>query len=78
MSFFVGLNLNESDIKQIIYAAQYDLDRCKRAVSLLKQHSGTIWNVTGWLIKAVKEDYRPIAFEKGSTKNGYFNSFERA
>ena len=77
MSVFSGLNLTKSDIKQIIYAAQYDIDRCRRAVSLLKQQTGTIRNVTGWLISAVKEDYRPV-FKEGSKKNGYFHSFERA
>ena len=77
MSVFDGLNLSESDIERIIYAAQYDIDRCKRAISLLKQQTGTIRNVTGWLISAVKEDYRPV-FKEGSKKNGYFHSIERA
>ena len=71
VELFNGLNLDKNDITSILCAAQYDIARCQRAISLLNQQTNSVRNVVGWLIKAVKEDYRPICKNPPSRKNSF-------
>lgn len=59
------------DVLVIIKAANYDMDRISNAYNLFKKSKTTIDNPTGWMIDAIKKDYRP---SKGKV-NHAFNSF---
>ncbi len=63
-----------ADIRAICSAANYDMDKIKRASSLLNQQHGDIDNVVGWLIASIKKSY--TAKSKKGKKNE-FNEFEQ-
>ncbi|MBO4617489.1 MAG: hypothetical protein J5717_09040 [Lachnospiraceae bacterium] len=71
---FKGLKLKDSDIKKILSVSKNDISKCKRAIDMLNSQTVPIRNVTGWLIKAIQEDYQPIHKEPFTRKNS-FNEF---
>lgn len=62
--------ISTKDIKSILKASDYNLDKIKDVYTLSK-YSGEINNLTGWLIKAMQEGYK-----NNKTKN-QFNEFEQ-
>lgn len=71
---FITDNLPSSDIKAILESADLNVDRVRAAYELSKSQKH-ISNLTGWLIKAIKDNYQP-----GISKNGKankFNNFEQ-
>ena len=66
----------DKDIQSILSASGYDIERCKKAKTVLNQQSTKINNVAGWLIKAVRENYQPLA-KSPSRRNSIHNFDER-
>lgn len=73
-SVFKGLNLADKDLIAIAQAAHNNVARCKKARQILDQQSKPIWNITGWLIKAIIEDYNSPIKPPAHPKNT-FNNF---
>ena len=71
-----GLGLEDRDIKAILYAANNDSDRITKAIKALEDQPGHIKSVTGWLIKAIKQEYNsPVGFN--TNKNTVHFATER-
>lgn len=68
--------LPEKDIQSILSAADYDILRVKDAKDVFDQQTAKINNVTGWLIKAITEGYRPIS-KAPRKRDGFHNFLER-
>lgn len=73
---FKEFGLSDKDIQSILSASGYDIERCKKAKTVLNQQSTKINNVAGWLIKAVRENYQPLA-KSPSRRNSIHNFDER-
>ncbi len=71
---FNGLDMPDKDILAVYNAADRDLDKCKSAVETAQAQTSKINNITGWLIRAVKEGYTTIS-KQPSGGNNRFNSF---
>ncbi len=71
---FISEPLPSSDIKAILESAGFDVDRVKRAYELSKNQKN-IDNLTGWLIKAIKNNYQPGISTKG--RGNKFNNFQQ-
>ncbi len=63
------------DIEAISKAADYDFAKIQRQSSILKMQSGKIDNVTGWMIAAIKKDYKEPTSATGTS--GSFGEFEQ-
>lgn len=55
---FDGLDLTMEDMEAIYVAAEGDLSQCKKAVTAFRNSKAEIRNTVGWLIDAVRKDYR--------------------
>ena len=73
-SVFKGLNLADKDLIAIAQASHNDVARCKKARQILDQQSKPIRNITGWLIKAITDDYSSPSKPPAHPKNT-FNNF---
>jgi hypothetical protein len=71
---FNGLDMPDKDILAVYNAADKDLDKCKSAIATAQTQTSKIINITGWLIRAVKEGYTTISKQPSANRNG-FNSF---
>lgn len=71
---FITDNLPSSDIKAILESADLDVNRVKAAYELSKRQK-KISNLTGWLIKAIKDNYQPGISTKSKGNN--FNNFQQ-
>jgi hypothetical protein len=73
---FKEYSLPLSDIRSIIKEAGNDLAKCRIANDLLKQQKNKISNVTGWIINAIRKDYKfnPRASNPGT---GSFFRFQQ-
>lgn len=49
--------LNSKDIASIAAASEYDWDKIMKAYSCMKQQNGTVNNIVGWMITALKKDF---------------------
>lgn len=72
---FITDNLPSSDIKAILESADLDVDRVRLAYELSKRQK-QISNLTGWLIKAIRENYQPGISTKSKGNN--FNNFPQS
>ena len=70
----VDCKFKSKDLKSIAEAADYDLEKIKMAARVLSQ-AGEVRNVTGFMIKAIQEDYELIG-AKSASKN-IFLSFKQ-
>ena len=75
-SVFKGLNLEDKDLIAIAQASHNDVAKCKKARQILDQQSKPIRNITGWLIKAITEDYNSPSKSPAHPKST-FNNFEQ-
>lgn len=71
---FITENLPSSDIKAILESADLNIDKVRAAYDLSKKQK-KISNLTGWLIKAIKENYQPGVSTSG--KGNKFNNFQQ-
>ncbi len=65
--------LSDQDLHAIAKAADYNMDKCINAINILEEQTTQINNVTGWLIHAIRYNYR---FPK-KTKIRKVNSFNK-
>ena len=67
-------NLKVRDLRAIAEAAEYDIEKVDKACKVLDATNGRIDNITGFLIKAIKEGYEaPVQ----RAKKGSFNEFQQ-
>lgn len=53
------------DLKAIAKASGYDIEKIKKACALANNSAGSIDNIVGWMISAIKDDYsEPVNFSK--------------
>ena len=70
---FFDINVPEKDIPAIARAANYDITKIKKATSLFKSQTTKINNITGWIIRAIENDYEV----KSKPKKNSFNNFKQ-
>ena len=64
------------DIRAICSVAGYDDEKIQHAAEMLKEQSGDINNITGWLISCIEKDFSaPVTIERNDTFGGNFNNF---
>ena len=73
---FSDLGLPDKDIEAIVKASGNDINKCKNAKQVLEQQTIRIGNITGWLISAIKKDYRPLS-KSPSVSNNSFLKFQQ-
>ena len=73
MAEFIKYPLKIKDLRAIAEAANYDMDKIKKAYQIMESSGSEKTNVVGYLIKAIKEDYTAIKGRAGY--NNTFNSF---
>ena len=66
-----------TDIRALCNAAEYNLDRIQYAADRLAEQTGTINNITGWLLSCIKNEYSEAISRKGKTKKTAFNDFQQ-
>lgn len=71
------LGLSEKDIITIVRASGNDISKCKTAKSILGQQTQKIQNVTGWLIRAVTENYQSVSKKPASKRNSFHDYQQR-
>lgn len=65
LSDIISEKLKMSDYKTLLETANYDLDVIKEKYSIAKSSTSEIKNLVGWLVKAIKTDYKsPVAMDK--------------
>lgn len=69
----IAYPLKVKDLRAIAEAAAYDMEKVKKAYSVLQNTSAEVTNITGYLIKAIKDDYTVIT--KKAKNNNLFNQF---
>ena len=65
--------LSNQDLHAIAKAADFNMDKCITAINILEDQKTQINNVTGWLIHAIRNNYRPSK----KTKIRKVNSFNK-
>lgn len=71
---FIAEDLPTADIKSILENADFNVERVRAAYELSKRQK-RILNLTGWLIKAINENYRPgVSINQRSNS---FNNFQQ-
>lgn len=76
MNILKDLNINPADVLTICEKSTYDIEKIKKAVSILKNQKN-IENVVGWLIAAVERNYNEPVNYKGKNKNPFFDYKQR-
>lgn len=74
MDIFTSIELGEEDVRAIVKASGYDINKCRDAKAVYDVQREPIKNATGWLKSAVKKGYK-MTPRIPPAKNG-FNSFE--
>lgn len=64
------------DMMSIAEAANYDIEKIKKAKNILQSTTGEINNLTGWLISCIKEGYEEPIQRKATGKKNSFNNFK--
>ena len=57
------LHLSDKDVQAIVAASGNDLGKINTALTLLDQQTTDRRNVTGWLISALRNGYRPVPYK---------------
>ena len=70
--------IDEKGVNAILKAASYDIRKCKAAVNMLKAQKSPISNVTGWIIKAIRDEYQLTSYGGVVDKSGYMSGSVRA
>lgn len=74
VSELINESITEQDINSLLKKSDYDIERIKKAYSVAKASKKQISNLTGFLIKALEEDYS-IPVTKNNFHTGQFNNF---
>ena len=74
IDIFAPIELGEEDVRAIVKASGYDINKCRDAKAVYDVQREPIKNATGWLKSAVKKGYK-MTPRIPPAKNG-FNSFE--
>ena len=74
MDIFTSIELGEEDVRAIVKASGYDINKCRDAKAVYDVQREPIKNATGWLKSAVKKGYK-LTPRIPPVKNG-FNNFE--
>ena len=64
------LGVDEKGIRAILRVAGNDVRKCKAAVNLLKAQKSRISNVTGWIIKAIRDEYEMTSYGGAIVQSG--------
>ena len=72
---YADLKLPDNDIIAIVKASGNNFDRCIQARLLLDLQCQKIYNVTGWLIKALNDKYQ--MHPKAGPRSGFANYEQR-
>ena len=65
------LGVDEKGVRAILKAADNDVRKCKAAVTMLKTQKTRISNVTGWIIKAIRDEYQMTSYGGAVDQSGY-------
>ncbi len=71
---FCKYDLTRNDIISILKAADYSVEKCKKALVVFENQKTKVRNVVGWFIEAVKLGYD---IESKAVSSGRFNSFRQ-
>lgn len=69
--------LKLKDYAYLAEIADYDIEKIKKAYSLMQQSKTPIKNITGWLASAIKEEYEEGIQKKTSSPKNSFTNFPR-
>ena len=75
ISDIIAESLRFKDIRAIAEAAGYNVAKVKKAYSIMRAGNTQVDNVTGFLIKAIKDGYEAPVKSKINNKKNRFNSF---
>ena len=64
------LGVDEKGVRAILKVAGNDVRKCKAAVNLLKAKKSRISNVTGWIIKAIRDEYEMPSYSGANDQSG--------
>ena len=64
------LGVDEKGVRAILRVADNDVRKCKAAVNLLKAQKSRISNVTGWIIKAIRDEYEMNSYGGAIVQSG--------
>lgn len=64
------LGVDEKGVRAILRVAGNDVRKCKAAVNLLKAQKSRISNVTGWIIKAIRDEYEMNSYGGAIVQSG--------
>ena len=62
--------VDEKGVNAILRVAGNDVRKCKAAVNLLKAQKSRISNVTGWIIKAIRDEYEMNSYGGAIVQSG--------
>lgn len=71
-----GHALSSKDISSIAAAAEYNWKKFKKAYQCMKQQKGTVNNIVGWLITALKEDFQVSSSQFNNYMESEYSSME--
>jgi plasmid replication initiation protein len=73
------LKLAYPDILSICEAARYNKEDIQKAYEVLKNSRSKIENVTGWMISAIRNNYKDVSAQSVTSekKNNRFNNFDQ-
>ena len=73
--------LKLKDYKTILEVAKYDITLIKEKYKIMKMNDAEINNITGWLVKAIEENYQKPTSKKSESKSkttkNKFNDFKQ-
>ena len=64
------LGVDDKGVRAILKVAGNDVRKCKAAVNLLKAQKSRISNVTGWIIKAIRDEYEMNSYGGAIVQSG--------
>ena len=64
------LGVDEKGVRAILKVAGNDVRKCNAAVNLLKAQKSRISNVTGWIIKAIRDEYEMTSYGGAIDQSG--------
>lgn len=74
MKGFITETLSAKDLGVIAETSEYDIDKVKQAYEVAKKQPNGVNNLTGFMIKAIKEGYEVV---KTTSSNGFKNFEQR-
>lgn len=67
---FEGITNDEAEVEMIIRTANFDIERCRQVIQMLKSQRSKIDNPTGWILAALRKNYKQGApFQPSSAQS---------